>query len=150
MTRVFFFHDATDKLAHICELVRQAWDARQPVLLYAPEPRAAQTVDRLLWTRPSTSFVPHCHASSPLAAATPIVLTDDLQAPPQTVRLINMGEQPAPDFAKFQTLVEVVGLTDADRGAARQRAKAYKAAGCELNFIDLQGDAATAQGVQWL
>lgn len=137
MTEVFFYHGASDKVAAACALLGGAYAQKKPMLVYAPENDVASGVDRSLWTQPALGFVPHCRADSPLAGETPILLTDNLDAPAQTDRLMNLGKAVPPGFERFQRLIEVVGQDDDDRQAARQRVALYKQRGCDVRYFDL-------------
>ncbi len=137
MTQVFFYHGAVDKLAAACALLGKACLQKKPVLVYAPKPETAQLIDRLLWTQPALGFFPHCRADSPLAADTPILITDRLDQLPQDDRLMNLGLEIPPGFSRFHSLIEVVGQDDEDRNAARERVKFYKDRGYEIRYFDL-------------
>lgn len=137
MTQVFFYHGAADRIAAACALLGGAYAKKRPMLVYAPEREVASSVDRMLWTHPALGFVPHCRADSPLAVETPILITDALDAIPQTERLMNLSRDIPPGFARFQSLIEVVGQDEADRNAARDRVKFYKERGCEVRYFDL-------------
>ena len=137
MTQVFFYHGASDKIAAACALINGAWSKRKPILVYAPEKSIADHVDRMLWTREQLSFVPHCRADSPLAAETPILITDSLDTIPQDDRLMNLSRDIPPGFSRFQSLIEVVGQADDEREAARERVRFYKDRGYEVRYFDL-------------
>ena len=137
MTQVFFYHGAADKIAAACALLSGAYAKKKPMLVFAPEKEIANSVDRMLWTQPVLSFVPHCRADSPLAAETPILITDSLEALPQDERLMNLSQIVPPGFSRFQSLIEVVGQADDERAAARDRVKFYKDRGYEVRYFDL-------------
>ena len=137
MTQVFFYHGASDKIAAACGLIRGVWAKRNALLIYAPEKSVADGVDRRLWTEDRLSFIPHCRANSPLAAETPILITDNLTTIAQSDRLMNLSNDLPVGYARFQTLVEVVGQAENDRQVARQRVHLYKEQGCEVRYFDL-------------
>ncbi|MBK8318281.1 MAG: DNA polymerase III subunit chi [Azonexus sp.] len=137
MTQVFFYHGAADKIAAACALLSGAYAKKKPMLVFAPEKEVANSVDRMLWTQPALSFVPHCRADSPLAAETPILITDSLETLPQDERLMNLSQIVPPGFSRFQSLIEVVGQADDERAAARDRVKFYKDRGYEVRYFDL-------------
>lgn len=137
MTQVFFYHGAANRIAAACALLGGAYAKGKPMLVYAPEKEVASSVDRMLWTYPALSFVPHCPADSPLAAETPILITDTLESVAQDERLMNLSREIPPGFSRFQNLIEVVGQEDADRSAARERVKFYKDRGYEVRYFDL-------------
>lgn len=137
MTQVFFYHGAADKIAAACALLSGAYAKKKPMLVFATEKEIANSVDRMLWTQPALSFVPHCRADSPLAAETPILITDSLETLPQDERLMNLSQIVPPGFSRFQSLIEVVGQADDERAAARDRVKFYKDRGYEVSYFDL-------------
>ena len=137
MTQVFFYHGAADKIAAACALLSGAYAKKKPMLVFAPEKEIANSVDRMLWTQPALSFVPHCRADSPLAAETPILITNSLETLPQDERLMNLSQIVPPGFSRFQSLIEVVGQADDERAAARDRVKFYKDRGYEVRYFDL-------------
>lgn len=133
MTRIEFLHDAPDRVAAAAEWLRGAFRKRQPVLVYVPEHQTAEQLDRLLWTQPAISFLPHCGTASSLAAETPIVLADSLDSLPHDRCLLNLGNELPPGFARFEELVEIVSTADADRLPARERFKFYRERGYAIN-----------------
>lgn len=137
MTQVFFYHGAADRIAAACALLGGAYAKKKPMLVFAPEKEVANSVDRMLWTQSALSFVPHCRADSPLAAETPILITDTLDSIPQDERLMNLGREVPPGFSRFQSLIEVVGQDEDERSAARERVKFYKDRGYEVRYFDL-------------
>ena len=137
MTEVFFYHGASDKIAAACALLSGAYAKKKPMLVYALEAEVANGLDRMLWTNAALSFVPHCRADSPLAAETPILITDTLETIPQDERLMNLSREIPPGFSRFQSLIEVVGQDESDRLAARDRVKYYKDRGYEVRYFDL-------------
>lgn len=137
MTQVFFYHGASDRLAAACALIGGAWAKRKPLLVYAPDAPVADGLDRLLWIQAQLSFIPHCQANSPLAAETPILIADRLDDVPQQERLMNLSRIMPPGYARFQSLIEVVGRDEDDRLAARERVRQYREQGCDVQYFDL-------------
>ena len=107
------------------------------MLVFAPEKEVADSVDRSLWTQSALGFIPHCRADSPLAAETPILITDNLDQLPQDERLMNLSQIVPPGFSRFHSLIEVVGREEAERNSARERVKFYKDRGYEVRYFDL-------------
>jgi DNA polymerase-3 subunit chi len=137
LTQVFFYHGAADKIAAACALLSGAYAKKKPMLVYAREKEVASSLDRMLWTHAALSFVPHCRADSPLAAETPILITDTLDSIAQDERLMNLSREIPPGFSRFESLIEVVGQDEDDRTAARDRVKLYKERGCDVRYFDL-------------
>jgi len=139
MTRVSFLHGAADRLQATALWLQQAWSRRQEVLVYVPDAEQATRLDRVLWTQPALSFVPHCRADAPLAPETPILLTDQLDAPIHDGCLLNLSNELPPTFSRFEHLVEIVSTDDVDRLPARERFKFYRDRGYAIENQDISG-----------
>lgn len=137
MTTVEFHFNAPDRLQAVCRFAAQALSRGERVLVYAPEPEVASRLDRLMWTWPATGFVPHCAVEDTLAPETPVLIARDDQAPADVRVLVNLAAECPPHFARFERLVEVVGLDEAEREAARERYRQYKARGYAIKNNDL-------------
>lgn len=144
MTKVLFCHGAPDRLqaaaAWLMQSTRQreSSGAAQATLVYAPEAEIAERFDRLLWTQPATGFLPHCRAESPLAAETPVLIANNLEATPHHENLLNLSNELPPGFSRFEDLVEVISDDDAVRLPARERVKFYRDRGYAIQFRDLK------------
>ena len=137
MTRIFFYHNATDRIAATVALVSKAFAQKKPLLIYAPDAEVASALDRQLWMHPPTGFVPHARSDSPLAGETPVLITDQLDTLPQDERLINLSAGVPPGFSRFTSVIEVVGQVEAERLAGRERVMFYKDRGYEIQYFDL-------------
>jgi DNA polymerase-3 subunit chi len=139
VTKIQFLHGAPDRLATAAEWLRQAWEERRQVFVYAPEASTAERLDRLLWTRPAIGFIPHCSGASPLAPETPIVIADEPERATQFGCLLNLGDQVPPAFSRFEELVEIVSVEESDKLPARERFKFYRQRGYALDNKDISG-----------
>ena len=142
MTEILFYHGANDRVQAAAAWLRKAWEQRHAVLVYAPDEAIGNQLDRMLWMQAPTGFLPHCHADSPLAGETPIVIANHfstLASLPQDERLLNLGDEVPPGFARFQTLIEIVSGEDLVRIPARGRFKFYRERGYEIHSKDLGG-----------
>lgn len=137
MTQVFFYHGAADRIAAACALLGGAYAKKKRMLVFAPDEAIAASIDRLLWTQPALGFVPHGRADSAVADETPILITGSLDNPPQDERLMNLSRDVPPGFARFHSLIEVVGQDGDERLAARDRVKFYRDRGYEIRYFDL-------------
>jgi DNA polymerase-3 subunit chi len=138
MTEIIFYSHAADKLAVARQLAAKAWGQKLNVLIYAPDQAVATTIDRLLWTQPALSFVPHCHDDHPLAAVTPVIIGERADSLPSADVLINLGMEPPPIFSRFDRMVEIVTDDGSDVAQGRQRYRFYKDRGYELVNHDLR------------
>ncbi len=139
MTRISFLHGAADRTQSAALWLQQAWGRREAVLVYVPDSEQAARLDRVLWTQPALSFLPHCRADAPLAGETPILLTDRLDNPPQESCLLNLSNNLPPTFSRFEHLVEIVSTDDGDRLPARERFKFYRDRGYAIDSRDISG-----------
>ena len=137
MTQIYFYHNASDRIAAAAALIGKAYQQRKPLLVFAPDDEMSSTLDRHLWIHPATGFVPHVHSDSPLAAETPILITDTLDSPLHDERLFNLSDEIPDGFSRFTSVIEIVGQQETERQAGRERVKYYKDRGYEIKFIDL-------------
>ena len=139
MPEVAFHFNAPDRLAYTARLLRKAYLKGVRVAVLAPRP-AIDELDRLVWLVGQGDFVPHARPGDPPAVLqhSPIRLTDSLPEAQGMPVLVNLHDEPVPESARFERVIEVVGLDEADRAAARQRWRAYVAAGIEPQRHDLK------------
>lgn len=138
MTSISFYSHVPDKLAIAHRLAAKAWGQKLNVLIYAPDAAVAANIDRLLWTQPALSFVPHCRDSHPLAAVTPVIIGERDDSLPSADVLINLGNEPPPVFSRFDRLVEIITDEASDVKLGRQRYRFYRDRGYELATHDLR------------
>ena len=138
MTSIDFYFNAGDRLGVACRLAGKALQQKKRVLIYAPQPELAQKIDRLLWVSTATSFIPHCYAHDPLAAATPVLIAAD-EAPPASrcEVLLNLSPECPPFFERHERLLEIVALADEERQAGRARYAFYRDRGYAMRNHDL-------------
>ena len=138
MTRVQFYHNTEDPLALACELIARAQQAGRKIALRLPDAASARRADQLLWSFDPLAFVPHVAVSSPLAAETPVILSDAGTPTewPHADLLFNLASDVPPGYADFRMLVEIIGKDEALRAPARSRWMTYKQQGHELQAFD--------------
>lgn len=143
MTRISFLHGAPDRIQSAAQWLNRTWSDRQAaqcrILVYVPDAEQSTRLDRMLWTQPALSFVPHCRADSPLAVETAILLTDRMADPAQENCLLNLSNELPPGFSRFEHLVEIVSTDDGDRLPARERFKFYRDRGYAIENRDISG-----------
>ena len=137
MTRIDFHSNVPNKLAYVCRLVRKARAAQCKIVLLSNDRRELSQLDQLLWTFSEQDFLPHVHATDPLAAQTPIILSDDdsLELPHHEVLINLCNHQPA-HFARFERMFEIISADPADKTAGRERYRLYKERGYALSHVD--------------
>lgn len=136
MTRIDFHSNVPDKLLYACRLVRKARAAQCRIVLRVDDGDSLALLDQALWTFSELDFLPHVAAGDPLAAATPIILTDsdDAELPHHHV-LINLSSGTPAHFARFERMFEIVSGDDADKAAGRDRYRFYQQRGYPLTHF---------------
>jgi len=137
MTQIDFYTHVEDKLKTACTLAAKAFARGLRLTAYCPDPETAQRLDRLLWTTPATGFLPHCGPDDPLAAETPVIIDCGGDNLLHDQVLLNLRPEWPPFFSRFQRLIEIVSLEDADRAGARERFRFYRDRGYEIRTHDL-------------
>jgi DNA polymerase-3 subunit chi len=95
-----------------------------------------EALDTQLWTFAPDTFLPHVRTGHPEASHTPIVLTDKEDDVRHYELLVNLDAQRPPFFARFERLVEIVGIDEASKEPARLRYRFYKDRGYPLQTFD--------------
>ena len=139
MTQIFFFHNATDRISATVALIVKTVAQKKRLLVYAPDAALAAALDRQLWTSPPTGFVPHVDVNSPLASETPVLIAGAIESVSHDERLFNLSSEVPPGFARFTSLIEVVGQGEEDRANGRKRARFYKDRGYDVRYVDYSG-----------
>lgn len=138
MTQISFYTHAENKLTLARQLIAKACDQKLNVLVYVPEKTSADEIDRLLWTQPALSFIPHCRDDDPLANVTPVLIGTQMDGLARADVIINLGDDPPSVFSRFDRLLEIVTEDETDLIASRQRYRFYRERGYELVTHDLQ------------
>ena len=137
MTRIDFYSNADPKLQVACQLIARALKEQLQVVVYAPDQNTARGFDKLLWTYQAIGFVPHCLASDPLSAETPVIIAFDDSERAHYRVLLNLHTESPPAFSRYERLIELVGSDDDDRQRARNRFRYYRDRGYEIRHHDL-------------
>jgi DNA polymerase-3 subunit chi len=136
MTRIDFHTNIKDKLQYACRVARKAYAAGAKVVLLADSPEQASQLDEALWTLGDTAFIPHVMDRDPLAAETPVIVTDsDEAALPHYDVLVNLTRSTPTQFAQFARMFEIISTDEQDEAAGRQRYAAYKKQSYPLTHI---------------
>ena len=138
MTEITFYTFAENPLDVARRVAAKAYGQGKQVMIYAPDTATADAIDRLLWTTPALSFVPHCRDSDALAGETPVLIGANADALRQADVMINLHTEQPPAFARFERLVEIVGQDDAGRERGRARYRFYQTRGYALKTHDLR------------
>lgn len=138
MTEVTFYTFAPDRLAVLRQLATKAYVQKLNVLIHAPDTAVAENIDRMLWTSPALSFLPHCRDTAALATQTPILIGTDADKLTHADVMINLDDQHPPQFSRFDRLLEIVTADEQDRAKGRERYKFYQERGYAIQTHDLR------------
>jgi DNA polymerase-3 subunit chi len=139
VTTIDFYTSVADPLRFVAKLVTKAYRSHGCVRVLTSDPDATTALDRLLWSEPQQSFLPHCRLASPIASETPVLVDHVLEHAGPAEVLVNLHRDPPPVFSRFERLAEVVGADEASLAAGRLRYRFYKERGYELRQHDWAG-----------
>ena len=125
-----------EPLRLVCELARKACDAGQPLLILADSAQQAEALDELLWEFDPDAYVPHQVAGMDEDdEVTPVLIAGPETDAPLRPLVLNL--RAAAVAGAFERVLEVVPADEAARGPLRERWKAYKDRGLEVNKFDM-------------
>ena len=70
-------------------------------MVYTRDVERLGRFDLTLWTFSAIDFLPHAYVDSPLAAATPVLLTSDAANAPASDVLLSLDDDAPPTFAEL-------------------------------------------------
>ncbi|MDP1767064.1 MAG: DNA polymerase III subunit chi [Methylotenera sp.] len=136
MTRVEFFFNVSDKLEKTAELCERAVAKGRQLTIFSPDDAICSSLQKLLWQRSESSFLPSNMADEANSKFSPIVMDMHGENLLQDDVLINLQIDQPPFFSRFRYLVELVGSDEADKAAARTRFRFYKDRGYDIKSTD--------------
>lgn len=139
MTRIDFYFNIEDKFRQVAELAHHALNRKRRLFIFTTDAHAATELESVLWSHPPTGFLPHCRSNHALGQETPIVIDWQGENLLHDDVLINLTPSHPPFFSRFKGLIELVGLEDEDRAAARSRFRFYRDRGYEIKSHDVTG-----------
>ena len=137
MTQIDFYTHVENKLQTACALAAKALDKNVRLLILTPDAETTERVDKLLWTQSPIGFLPHCRGHHKLAPVTPIILDHVAEPVVHEQILVNLCAESPAVFSRFERLIEIVSLEEADRDRARERYRFYKDRGYEIRTHNL-------------
>ena len=131
MTPVEFYAELPDKTEHLLRLVRKASRQGARLWVLCDDPQA---LSQALWRMSSAEFVAHATTDSDEATQTAsavLLCTSDLMPGRDSTHdvLINARHDWPQRYQSFARVMELVGLSQEDVVAGRERWKAYLADG---------------------
>ena len=140
MTRVEFFFNVPDKLVKAAELCEKAVAKGRQLTIFSQNDAMSKAMQQKLWLQSATSFLPSHLAEEAHSKFSPIVLDATGENLIQDDILINLQAEHPPFFSRFRHLVELVGIEEADKAAARARFRFYRDRGYEIKTSDMAAD----------
>lgn len=141
MTRIEFFFNVDDKLEKVVGLAESAIKKGRRLMLYSADAQSTDSLEQYLWSKPAIAFLPHCRPNHALAAETPIIVDWQGELLVHDDVLVNLQTQHPPFFSRFRRLIEIVGVDEEDKAAARIRYRFYRDRGYEIKSFDVMGNA---------
>lgn len=140
-----FHFNVPDPLHYLLRLLRKVRQAGMSALVCAP-PELAHELDQALWTFAPEDFIAHARwdADESVRVHSPLLIADQAVVWPGAEVLINLlplSELP-PAYAGYRKVIEIVGLDQPGREAARLRWRTYAAQGHSLKRHDAAAAAA--------
>jgi len=133
MTRVEFFVNVPDKHAIIAEICEKAVNKGRQITVFTQDEAMNKALQQQLWQYSATSFLTNAQPNTLNSQFSAILLDSSGEKLLQDDVLINLQMQHPPFFSRFRHLVELVGVDEDDKIAARVRYKFYKDRGYEVN-----------------
>ena len=124
-----------EPLRLVCELARKAHDAGQSILLLARDREQAEALDDLLWSFDPDAYIPHQIAGDEEDELTPVLIVPPDMDLPLRPLVLNLRDEVVQ--GDFERVLEVVPADASAREPLRERWKAYKARGFDLNKYDM-------------
>lgn len=143
MSRVDFYvlsHEGGDARFRIaCRLAEKAVELGNRVYIQTASPADAQRLDDLLWMFNDRSFLPHEISSGTEASHSRVmILLGDATAPPgHRQLLINLTNAVPAELDSYERIAEIVDVDPDSKRQSRERYKAYREHGCELDSHNL-------------
>ena len=137
MTRVEFYFNVPDKLAKVTELCDKAVAKGRQLTVFTRDDVMSNLLQQKLWQHSATSFLPSASPNHDASQDVPIILDAEGKNLIQDDILINLKTECPPFFSRFRYLVELVGLEEEDKAAARYRYKFYRDRGYQVKSTDV-------------
>ena len=124
-----------EPLRLVCELARKAHDAGQPTLVLARDQEQAEAIDDLLWAFDDDAYIPHQIAGDDEDHLAPVLIATPGMDVPMRPLVLNLRD--AAVEGAFERVLEVVPADESAREPLRERWKAYKSRGLDVNKFDM-------------
>ncbi|MGK0442792.1 MAG: DNA polymerase-3 subunit chi [Pseudohongiellaceae bacterium] len=148
MTKVDFYvlpdEAIQQRYLFACRLIEKAYKLGNNIFVHGSSEQQLATLDELLWSFRSNSFLPHLYLDDPqqLTPGHQIVL--GTQLPPEHYHdvMINLSNQVPDFFSRFERVSEIVVEHDKIKEATRNNFRFYRERGYEVNTHKMREQAA--------
>ena len=139
MPRVEFYvlpdTDPRQRLKVACQLAGKAWRAGMAVFIRGADEQDCRTLDELLWSFRSASFIPHSRYEDDADA--PVVIGIDQQPARSQGLLINLHSALPADPEHFSRIIEIVNQAPELLGVCREHFLQYRQRGYAPQRVEL-------------
>lgn len=138
MTKVEFIVNLHNKISETVTLCENYLKQGHQLTINCGAEGNKTALSQALWQLSETSFLPNTTTDAATASVTPIHLCVGDVALLQDDILINLDENVPLYFGRFRQLIELVGIEEPDKIAARERWKFYRDRGYAMRSTDKQ------------
>ena len=116
-----------------CKLIEKAYRNSCFCYVFTDSSKLSQTLDDLLWTFRTGSFIPHEIFSGEIPAHENKILIGQLSAPVDWQKtIINLSSEYPPDFQNAERIFEILDDSDDTKEAGRLRYRHYQQMGFSI------------------
>ena len=133
MTRIEFFFNVEDKTQKVADLAQRITAKGRQLYIFAPDTILASQLDAYLWSYQASSFLPH---SLDAEHDEPVLIATEVSSLQHDDVIINFAEEVPVFFSRFLRLIEIIGLDEVDKVAARKRFRLYREQGYDIKSFD--------------
>jgi DNA polymerase-3 subunit chi len=115
-----------------CRLTEKAWKQGHRIFINTDSTQQLRELDDLLWTFRAGSFIPHAVYTGS-GDGQPVALGHATEPVDHNDVLVNLSSEVPAFFSRFERVAELVGASEDERTAARERYRYYQDRGYTLN-----------------
>ena len=118
----------------VCNLVEEAYNQENNILLLCENEQSCENLDELLWTFKDVSFIPHEKKLKNKILTQHINITKK----EQSLILMNLTYSFPDSFETYDRVIEMSGYDENTRQKARLNFKRYKTMNFEINSVPIK------------
>lgn len=120
-----------------CQLIEKIYVQQRRVYVYASNDEEVSSLNQMLWTFRSGSFIPHGILAEADAALTPVLLGSGQHCDAAHDILLNLSPTVPEFFNLYQRVTEIVDHNPERQQESRQRFRRYRELGCTLKTHEI-------------